>query len=89
VHNLVDDDQISELASFEALFTVVSYGPGVPLEGTCKPLGPPSYVLINDCKADKKNKIMEGRFKKSANLMWHHRLDRLFKSDMRIITKVK
>jgi hypothetical protein len=23
----------------------VSYGPGVPPEGTCKPLGPPSYVF--------------------------------------------
>ena len=77
MHNPVDNDQITDLASFEAPFTMVSYGHGVPLEGTCKPIGPPSYVLVNDCKADKQNKIMEGRLKKSANLMLVHRLGRL------------
>jgi hypothetical protein len=43
-HHLVNDDRMSELDGFEAPYTFVSYGPGIPLEGTCKPFGPvPSY----------------------------------------------
>ena len=45
--------------------------------------------LISNWIAGKQNRITEGRFKKSANLMRDHRVDRLFKSDMPILPKVK
>jgi hypothetical protein len=46
VYNLVNEDRISELTGFEVPYTSVSYGPGVPPEGTSKPFGPvPAYVF--------------------------------------------
>ena len=42
----IDDDQISELDGFEDPYTYVSYGHGVPPEGTCKLLGPYTSVCF-------------------------------------------
>ena len=45
--DLIDDDQISELDGFEDPYTYVSYGHGVPPEGTCKLVGPIRPYVFN------------------------------------------
>lgn len=66
----------------------MSYVVGIPPEGTCNLFGPYSLLcsLNNDCTAGKRNKFTKGRFKKSVNFTWDHRLvDRLSKLDMSIL----
>jgi len=36
---------MSELAGFKAPFTIVAYGPGIPLEGTVDPNPVPPYIF--------------------------------------------
>jgi len=39
------DDNMSELAGFKALFTIVTYGPGIPPEGTAEVNTLPPYIF--------------------------------------------
>jgi len=73
------------LADFKAPFTTVAYGTGVPPEGTAEPNPVSPYVFNRHLSSWQVKQNHERSVQTSANLMWDHRLHRLFKLGMPIL----
>ena len=73
------------MADFKAPFTTVAYGTGVPPEGTAEPNPVSPYVFNRHLSSWQAKQNHERSVQTSANLMWDHRLHRLFKLGMPIL----